>query len=105
MKKLYILLIALALVVVMIMPVSMVSADPGEELQAVLDQYNLAVNPDAKAIMAGIALAHPGCACRMVMAYASLSPAGAIFAIGPTGEAGTPVLISIGGGKFTVALI
>jgi len=105
MKKLYITLIVLVLTVAAIVPAGVVIADPGVEVQEFLNQYNLAVNPDAKTTVANIALQQPGCVCQMAMTYASMSPAGAAFVAGPTGVAGTPVIISVGNGQYIITLM
>jgi len=105
MKKLYISLIVLVLAVATILPSGVVAADPGAEVQEFLNQYNLAVNPDAKTTVANVALQQPDSVYQMAAAYASMSPAGAAFVAGPTGVVGTPVIISVGNGQYIVTLM
>jgi hypothetical protein len=103
-KKLYITLIVLALAAAMIVPVGVVSADPGQDIQAFIYQFDVTQNPAAKAEVANMALQNPGSVAQMAIAYASVAPAGAAFVAGPTGAAGTPVLISDGCGNCVAAL-
>jgi len=108
MKKLYITLIVLVLTVALVVPAGVVTADPGstvEDVQEFLNQYNVAINPEAKTTVANVALQQPGCVYQMAAAYASMSPAGAAFVAGPTGVAGTPVIISVGNGQYIVTLM
>lgn len=108
MKKLNITLIVLILTVATIVPTGVVTADPGSEVvdvQGVLNQYNVAINPDAKTTVANLALQQPDSVAQMAAAYASMSPAGATFVAGPTGVNGTPVFISVGGGNYIATLL
>lgn len=105
MKKLYISLIVLVLAVAMIVPTGVVSADPGEDVQEFIEQYNVANNPEVKAMAAEMALQNPGFAFQIAAAYASVSPAGATFVAGPTGAAGTPALMSVGDGHYVAIVI
>jgi len=108
MKKLYIMLIALTLAVAMIVPAGVANADPGVkvgDVQAFLNQYNVAVNPAAKADVANLALQQPDTVTQMAAAYASMSPAGSVFVAGPTGFTGTPAFISVGDGYYVATMI
>lgn len=75
-----------------------------DDVQELLNQYNVATNPDAKTTVANIALQQPGSVAQMAAAYASLSSAGAAFVAGPIGVTGTPVVISVGGGQYISTL-